>query len=179
MNIPPQAIDAENSVVGSMLFDSSAITKVMGILQSEDFYDTRNQKIYSAMLNLFGKSITIDLITVSNELNKTIDEYYLTDLTTKVSSSAGVEHHAYVVKEKSLLRKAIKIGHDLSVKAQDSTADPFEVLSNAETKLMEAVGVLKTREPKKIGLSIAPLMDKLSEIHAGKRKTFGVPTGYY
>jgi replicative DNA helicase len=179
MNDLPQSLDAEVSVLGSVLLDSESFSKVISILEPKDFYVAKHQKIFNAMLSLFGKSIKIDLITISDELNKSIDEYFLTELSCKVSSAANIEQHAYIVKEKSMLRKAITIGQELSIKATDSTADPFEIVEEAENKLMEVVGILRTKEPQSISLAIHPLMDKLSEIRSGKRKTFGIPTGFY
>lgn len=131
--LPPQAIDLEQAVLGSILLDSKCMTDVLLILSSHSWYKEAHRQIFDAAKELFDKKKPIDLLTITDTLRSrgTLDEvggpYYVSQLTNHVASSANVEYHARVVQEKYVLREIIRIGTDAVRKAYDETSDPFEL----------------------------------------------------
>ena len=113
---PPQNLDAERSVLGSMLINSDAVGPAIEILQSKAsdvFYSGAHQKIYDAAIQLFGETKPIDYVTIVEQLsrNKTLEEAggatYVSGLSSAVPISANVEHYAHIVLETSILRRLI------------------------------------------------------------------------
>mgnify|MGYP005819300917 CR=1 FL=1 len=113
--IPPQAIDLEEAVLGAMMIDKKGIYEVIDVLTPQVFYKIAHQTIFAAIQKLFHDTQPIDLLTVSNELRNEgkLDlvggDYYLVQLTQKVSSSAHIEYHARVLMEKYIFRRLIEI----------------------------------------------------------------------
>src|SRR5512136_720065 len=111
--VPPQNLEAEQSVLGGIMLDNQALNSALEILDVEDFYSEAHRKIFSAIIDLFNKSEPCDIITLSNILkNKTqLDQAggisYLSALSDSVPSAANISHYAKIVKEKSILRKLI------------------------------------------------------------------------
>ena len=109
--IPPQSIEAEMSVLGSMLLDRDATGKALEILSEKDFYKDSHQKIFQAAVSLYDRSEPVDLITLAEELNrrKSLEEiggsYYLTELAESVPSAANVEYHAKIILENFVRKK--------------------------------------------------------------------------
>ena len=105
--MPPQAVDVERSVLGSMLLDKEAVSKVLEFLDVASFYSPLHQKIFRSMMSLFEKADPIDTVTVieemrrRGELNAVEDPVYITELTRGVSSAANVEYHSRIVLEKA------------------------------------------------------------------------------
>ena len=113
LRLPPQDIDAEKSVLGSILLDKEAIINIVDFLRPEHFYKTSHQNIFHAMVNLYEKREPIDVITLQNELNRDnkLEESggvaYLTELVYFVSSSANSLNHARLIQESSMRRNLI------------------------------------------------------------------------
>ena len=139
--IPPQAIEVEQSVLGAMLIEQTAIPRAIEILPPDAFYQTKHEMIYQAILSLFERGNPVDLITLADELKRhnKLDEiggaYYLTELTTRVDTAANVEYHARIIAEKSLLRKMIETMTGLIGKAYDPSSDAFELLDESEREI--------------------------------------------
>lgn len=139
--VPPQAVDFEEAVLGAMLLDKDAVTTVIEILKPESFYTDGHQVIFEAMANLFNESKPIDLLTVTERLRTTGKleiaggAFYVTELTSKVGSSAHVEVHARIIAEKYIMRELIKISNQVIKDAYDETTDVFDLLDRAEQNL--------------------------------------------
>tara|TARA_B100000902_G_scaffold399539_1_gene470894 strand:+ start:15462 stop:16928 length:1467 start_codon:yes stop_codon:yes gene_type:complete len=139
--IQPQAIDLEISVLGSILIDNEALSDSIDILKQEYFYKTEHQYIYEAISNLFQNSNPIDILTVTEELKrlgnlkKVGGASYISNLTTKISSSANTEYHARIIAEKFIQRKLINISSGIIEESLDDTIDVFETLNKAEQEL--------------------------------------------
>ncbi|MFQ6606026.1 MAG: DnaB-like helicase N-terminal domain-containing protein, partial [Fidelibacterota bacterium] len=120
LNPQPQAVEAEQAVLGSMLASKDAASKVFGLLKTEHFYRDTHARIYAAMTELYGESISIDTISVIDQLKKKKElervggAYYITGLVESVPTVANVENYARIVLEKALLRQLIAISHDIS-----------------------------------------------------------------
>ena len=117
--VPPQAIDLEEVVLGAMMIDKKGVDEIIDILHPEAFYKNAHKLIYGAIKKLFDSSEAIDLLTVSNQLkkegvfDKVGGDYYLIQLTQKVSSSAHIEFHARIILQKYIQRSLIKISNEI------------------------------------------------------------------
>ena len=182
-NIPPQAIELEEAVLGSMMIDKTAIDTVIDILNPEVFYKDQNVKIYKALFQLFQDSKPTDLLTVSEQLRKdgVLDEvggdFYLINLTQKVASTAHVEYHARIILEKFIKRNLISISSEIIKESYDETMDVFDVLDGAEAKLFEvSQGNLK-KASEDAGTLVSQAIKKIEEI-SNQEGMSGVPTGF-
>ena len=181
--IPPQALDLEEAVLGAMMIDKKGVDDVIDILHPEVFYKEAHQHIYEAIYILFQNSEPTDLLTVANQLRKTAQldlvggDFYLIGLTQKVSSSAHIEFHARIILQKYIQRKLISISSEIIEEAYDETADVFDLLDSAETKLFEVTqGNLKKGSEDAQGL-VTQAIKKIQEI-SNKQGMSGVATGF-
>ncbi|WP_340077447.1 replicative DNA helicase [Leptobacterium sp. I13] len=181
--IPPQAIDIEEVVIGAMMIDKKGVDEVIDILHPEVFYKEAHQYIYEAILKLFESSEPIDLRTVSEQLRKDSrlelvgGDFYLIQLTQKVSSSAHIEFHARIILQKYIQRSLIKISSDIIEEAYDETTDVFDLLDNAEAKLYEVTqGNIKKSSETAQSLVIQA-KKKIEEI-SNKEGLSGIPSGF-
>ncbi len=136
--LPPQNIEAEQSVLGAIMIENDAFPKVIEIISREDFYKESHKKIYDAMVELFEKSEPIDLITISEELRKRneIDaiggESYLSALASQVPTAANIRYHSKIIREKALLRSLIKSASEIAGKVYEENLDADELVDQAE-----------------------------------------------
>jgi replicative DNA helicase len=139
--LPPQATDLEEAVLGALMLERDALTTVIEILKPESFYKEAHQLIYKTVIELFDRSEPIDLLTVSNhlrtkgELEVVGGAYYITQLTSKVNSSANIEYHARIVAEQAIKRDLIAIASGVHKDAFEDTTDVFELLDRTEQAL--------------------------------------------
>ena len=143
LRLPPHSIEAEKALLGCILIENKALTKVVSNLQANSFYKPSHSKIYKAMLELFEENETIDSITVVDKLQKKGDlenvggAFYISSLTTETASSENVEYYAKIVSNKSILRNIILTSIDLSTLAYEAQNDVTSILDKAEQKLFE------------------------------------------
>ena len=141
--LPPQAVDLEEVVLGAMMIDKKGVDEVIDILQPEAFYKESHQLIFNAIISLFEKQEPIDIKTVSfqlkkdGNLNSVGGDYYLIELSQKVSSSAHIEFHSRIVLQKFIQRKLISISNDIIEDSYDETSDVFDLLDKAESKIYD------------------------------------------
>ncbi|EKB49726.1 Replicative DNA helicase [Cecembia lonarensis LW9] len=141
--LPPQAVDLEEAVLGALMLEKDALTTVVDILKPESFYKEAHKVIYSAILDLFSDSQPIDLLTVTNQLRKKGQlelaggAFFITELTSKVSSAANIEYHARIVTEQAMKREMISIASEIQKDAYEDTTDVFELLDKMEQSLFE------------------------------------------
>ena len=141
--LPPQAIDLEEVVLGAMMIDKKGVDEVIDILQPEAFYKESHQLIFNAIISLFEKQEPIDIKTVSfqlkkdGNLNSVGGDYYLIELSQKVSSSAHIEFHSRIILQKFIQRKLISISNDIIEDSYDETSDVFDLLDKAESKIYD------------------------------------------
>jgi replicative DNA helicase len=141
--LPPQALDIEESVLGALMLEKDALTTVIDILKPESFYKETHQEIYQAIVQLFNDAAPIDLRTVVNQLRKNDKltfvggSYYVTSLTTRVSSASNIEFHARAIVEYAIKRELIAIATEIQRNAYKDTQDIFELLDQAEQALFE------------------------------------------
>jgi len=183
-NIPPQNIEAEKSVLGSLLLDKEAITKVGDFLKDDDFYKKNHQIIYQAILDLFEKGEEIDILSVINrlkekkELEEIGGEEYLTELVNFVPTSANVLNYAKIVKKKKVLRDLIEASHEIEQLGYNESEDSDIILDKAEKTIFKIAQRSLTQRfvPLKEDLKEAfERIDKLSKQEISYR---GIPTGF-
>ena len=184
LNLQPQALGAEEAVLGSMMIDEDAANKAISILGSSHyFYKDSHRKIFDAMLELMNNSNPIDTVSVSDELKKVKSLkgigglYYLTGLVDKVPTSARVETYAEIVKEKGMLRDLITTSHQISKKALDAGDSVGSILDEAEQSIFN----LTEQKDSKIYQHIEPILSstvkRIEEMAANPGSVIGVPSG--
>ena len=141
--LPPQALDLEEAVLGALMIEKDALSSVVDILKPETFYKEAHQRIYQAILTLFGNSDPIDLLTVTQQLRKTGEIEivggggFVSELTFRVNSAANIEYHARIVSEQALKRALIAMSSTILRDAYEDTTDVFELLDRAEQSLFK------------------------------------------
>jgi replicative DNA helicase len=139
--VPPQAMDAERSVLGSMLLSRDAIATAIQNLDERDFYRDAHRKIWRAIVELFDRNEPVDMVTLVEELKRKRDletiggASYLTTLDQFVATAANVEHYCKIVHEKALLRRLIDVGTGIVGEAFDQREDASELLDRAEQSI--------------------------------------------
>ncbi len=182
--IPPQNLEAEQSVLGSILIDKDAITKIADILNAEEFYKEGHRIIYNAMIELYSKKEPIDILSLASKLEekKQLDNIggrsYLASLTNSVPTSANIVHYAKIVRKKAILRKLITTAAEIEQLAHKEDEEVDSLLDEAESKLFGiSQGFLKP-EFTPISNLLTEAFDRIDEMHKEKGKMRGVPTGF-
>ena len=136
--LPPQSIEAEQSVLGSLLLSKKAIIKIADLIKPEDFYRDNHRFIYETMLELFEKNEPIDVLTVStrleakNLLEKIGGSSYLTTLVNFVPTASNVVHYAKIVQRKKMLRDLIEAAYSITQSSYDEQEEIERILDQAE-----------------------------------------------
>lgn len=186
VRIPPQAVDAERSVIGSILLDSESMIKIVDIVTPADFYESRHGMIYEAMLNLFEKRRPVDIVTLSEILEsagqiKVVGgSSYLAELVNDTPSAANIVHYAQICRDKAVLRRLISASASIGELGYDEVDDISSILDKAEQSLF-AVSQ-KFLKNNFIGIStiLTEAFERIDKIHKDKDKGAlrGVPSGY-
>lgn len=183
--VPPQSLEAEKAVLGSVMLDNESIGKAIEMIDPSHFYRTSHQKIFAAALNLYERNEPVDLITLSEELKrqKILDEiggsYYLTELAESIPSSANVEYHARIVLEKAVLRNMIAEGIAIARDCYEAGRDPFEILDRAEQRIFGLSEKRLTKTFQHIDPIMHETFDKIERFHRERKGVVtGVPTGF-
>ena len=182
--IPPQNIEAEKSLLGSLLLDKDAIIKVADSLKADDFYEERHKSIFEAMIALYEKQRPLDVITVTdwlktkNKLEIIGGSSYLTELASSLPSSANVVHYAEIVSSKATLRRLIMVASEIGAMGRDPKGEVDELLDKAEQKLFSV-------SQKYLKSSFVPVKDvletafeRIDRLHEHRGELRGVPTGF-
>lgn len=184
LKIPPQDIQAEKSVLGAILIDSSAINLVAEFLKPEHFYLPEHASIFSSMLTLFEKQQPIDLVTIQDELKKHDSlkkiggRSYLSDLINTVPSSAYIEHYALIVKSHYAKRKLIELSSRMVEKAFEERSDIKVLLDQAETEIFALSQQHLHRDFIELKEILAESFERLEEFMKKGSHMRGVPSGY-
>jgi len=182
--LPPQSIEAEKSLLGSLMLDKNAIIRMADFLKPEDFYRKSHQDIYAAGLELFEKSEPIDILSISNRLREKnlLEEVggnsYLTELINTVPTSSHALNYAKIVHKKRILRDLIDASQDIGLLGYDETEDIDTVLDKAEKRIFSIAQKSLTQNFIQVKETLAEAferIDRLSKHQAGLR---GLPTGF-
>ena len=182
--VPPQNIEAEMSVLGSLMLDKDAIVKIADLVHPDDFYKDANRLIYETMLELFEDREPIDVLSLSNRLEekKNLEKIggsgYLTDLVNSVPSASNVVHYAKVVQKKSLLRKLISAASDIIELGYEEAEDVEKILDEAEQRLFGVSQKYVKADFVPLKTYLESAFNRIDELHKGDRDMRGVPTGF-
>lgn len=182
--IPPQNLEAEESILGGLLIDPESINKVVDLINTEDFYKDAHGKIYDAMIGLYEKNEPIDIVTVSSSirdkgiLDKIGGVTYLNTLVDLMPSAANITQYAKMVREKALLRNLINVATEIVEKGFDLDVNVDGYIDDAE-KMIFRVSERKFRPSfysvKDIVMDNVKIIERLYE---KKQTVTGVPTGF-
>lgn len=182
--LPPQAIDMEEVVLGSIMLDKDALADIIDMLSPDSFYKPQNQAIFSAIRDLYSKSQPVDIITVCQQL-RTSDKldfvggpYYISQLTMRVGSTANVEHYARIVAEKHLARELIRASTQTINLAYDSSNDVFDLIDNAEKGLFDITAQNLRRSYDNMANLTAAAVRQLEHLSKQGGGLVGVPSGF-
>lgn len=183
--IPPQNLEAEQSILGGLMLDREALDQVGDMLMAEDFYKPSHQKIYNAIKELHSKSQPIDIITVTNilqgegSMDMVGGPEYLVSLLDKTISSANITSHAKIVKDKATLRRLIHINSQLIEKAYDQDfIDVESFVDQAESEIFK-IGENKTQSGLVGSMEIVKAsIQKIEELYKNKAEITGIGTGF-
>lgn len=181
--IPPQAVEVEEAVLGSMLIEHEAATVALQMLSTKDFYKPAHQHIFDVLYDLYERDNPLDLLTVENELrDKGLLETcggpgYLSELTRSVSSAANIDYHAQIIAEKATKRNLILGCTDIIKEAYDSTTDPYDVLDRAEQRIFDLANSKQRSQAQAIGDVLKDTLSYLEDIRGKDSGITGVPTG--
>jgi replicative DNA helicase len=182
--LPPQNIDAEQSVLGAILIDNSALMSTLELLSYEDFYKEAHRKIFIGMSDLFDRNEPIDIVTLTDHLRKKNDldaiggPQYLTSLAMTIPTSANVRYHSKIVREKAMLRGLLRSVTDIARNVYDGELDADELIDYAEKTVFDL-------SDKRIKVSFSTLKDvikdsfqMIEQLYDRKEMVTGVPTGF-
>ncbi len=183
--LPPQDIESEGSVLGSLMLDKDAVLKIVDIIKPTDFYHPAHQKIYQGIVELFESGKPIDLLTVTtklkekNQLKEIGGSDYLTELIDKVPTSAHIEHYAGIVKENKIRRNLINASSEINEQAFGN-ADFENLLDAVEQKIFGISQNSRTQKFIPLKSELPGAYERLEKLHQGGKegKLRGVPTGF-
>jgi replicative DNA helicase len=181
--VPPQAVEVEEAVLGSMLIEHEAATVALQMLSAKDFYKPAHQHIFEVLHDLYERDNPLDLLTVENELRDKglLDSCggagYLSELTRSVSSAANVDYHAQIIAEKATKRNLILGCTDIIKEAYDSSSDPYDVLDKAEQRIFDLANSKQRSQAQPIGDVLKDTLSYLEDIRGKSSGITGVPTG--
>jgi replicative DNA helicase len=182
--VPPQNLEAEMSLLGAVLIDEEVLTAVSDKVDADDFYDKRHATIYAAMLRLYEHHKPVDLLTLSDELEKKEElelvggSAYLTELTNVVPTAAHAEAYAELVAQKAVRRRLIKVSGEIAELGFDEENNVQELLEKAEAELFSVSDKSLKQDLVSLEQILTESFDRIEELHEDKGKLRGVKTGY-
>lgn len=184
MRIPPHSVEAEQSVLGSILLDKEAMISVSETLMPEDFYKEAHKVIYESMLKLYNSQSEIDLITLTDELRDQgyLDDIggiaYITSLSTVVPTTSNIKYYINIVKEKSISRQLISAANDIINLGYDSTTKVEDILESAEKKIFDISQERTSNDFQPINQVISEALSMLETLYKEKNDVTGLTTGF-
>ena len=182
--VPPQNIEAEQSVIGAMLIDKNAVSLVTEKLMPEDFYRQAHQVIYSAILTLHSKNEPIDMITLINELKKMnrLDDVggvaYITLLANVVPTAANAKFHAQIVEDKSILRQLVEGGTAIASLGYEGADDVPVIIDQAEKMVLRISNRKGSKDFAEISEVLSDTINHIQAVLESKQSITGVATGF-
>lgn len=184
LKIIPHNLEAEESVVGGILLNPEALSKVLDIVKPDDFYKNAHRRLYEIMLSLYSKGEVIDTVLLIEELKKKGmigeigGEETVFEILNAVPTSANIESYAKIVKEKATLRRVINIGTEIVEMAYDGHDEVEQILDKAENKIFQ---ISQDKEKKEV-VSVKDLIDKeferLEKVYQNKGDVTGIAAGF-
>jgi replicative DNA helicase len=182
--IPPQAKELEEAVLGAVMLEKGAFDTVIEILKAECFYVEAHQIIFTAMTKLAAKSMPVDILTVTEELRSmgNLEQvggpFTVMKLTNMVVSSANIEAHARIILQKFIQRELIRISGEILSESYEDTADVFDLLDSAESKLFEVTNNHLRKNYDSIDRVLVNTMKRIEDLRNKGDDITGVPSGF-
>ena len=183
---PPQATDLEQAVLGALMIDGRSADRVVNIFQDNDqvFYQPEHRYIYSAIVHLYNDSQPIDLLTVSNQLRTEghLDaiggDYYLVQLTQRVTSAANIEFHARIIQQKYFQRELIHLSTDIIDRSYDDSTDVFDLLDQAEAGIFNITNTNIKKSYEKADDLVHQAIKRIEELSKQEGGISGLASGF-
>lgn len=182
--IPPNSVEAEQSVLGAMLLDKEAISTATEVISGEDFYREAHKEIFEAIVDIYNRNEPVDLITLTEKLKtrKTLDAVggitFLTNLMDAVPTTHNVKYYAKIIEEKSLLRRLIKTSNEIISKSYQAADDIGEIIDDAEKGIFNISLNRSTQGFTHVKNILNVNFDKIEELYLNKGRITGVSTGF-
>lgn len=182
--VPPHSLEAEQTVLGALLMDSSAVEKTLNIILAEDFYYEANSEIFDAIKTVHLFDVPVDIITVTNELKKrskleqTGGIEYLASLTENIVSTKSISAYLDIIKEKSTLRKIINVSNELIEKGYKENDDVQNLINLAEARIFALSQNRSTNDFSNVKDVLLSVFNQLEERAKVKGSITGINTGY-
>ncbi len=182
--LPPQSVEAERSLLGSLMIGGDAILKVADFLQPQDFYRKPHQQIYEAMMEIYEQGEPIDVLTVSARLEgrgilKDMGgKASLTELINTVPTAAHVVHYAKIVHEKKILRDLIEVAHAITLLGYNEEEEVDRLLDDAEQKVFNISKRFLRQEFMPVRLALEEAFERIDRLHKKETPYRGVATGF-
>jgi replicative DNA helicase len=182
--LPPQNIEAEQSVLGSVLLENDAIASVIEVLTPDDFYRNSHKKIFLAMRELYDKNEPIDLITLTDQIRRKdqLEEIggasYLSSIVSQIPTSANIIYHSKIVKEKSMLRKLIRTATEIVSMSYEEGTEVNELLDRAETKVFSLSEKMVRGSLFHVKDILKDTIEKVDRLYNKKELITGLPSGF-
>jgi len=181
---PPQSVEAEKTALGGILLNNKNLNVVLSIISPEDFYKDSNRKIIEKIISLVDKGKPVDVVTLSEELQKegTLDEVggasYVSSLMDGVPKSLNIEFYAQIIKEKSLLRQLILSSAKIISSSYEQREDADQLLDEAQASIIEVAEQRVKPGFVPVGSLTSPTLDMIKALHDRKETVTGIPTGF-
>ncbi|OIJ91965.1 replicative DNA helicase [Streptomyces colonosanans] len=182
--VPPQDLDAEQSVLGGMLLSKDAIADVVEILKGHDFYRPAHETIYQAILDLYAKGEPADPITVAAELTKRGEitkvggASYLHTLVQTVPTAANAEYYAQIVHERAVLRRLVEAGTRITQMGYAADGDIDEIVNSAQSEIFAVTEQRTAEDYLPLSEIMEGALDEIEAIGSRSGEMTGVPTGF-
>jgi replicative DNA helicase len=182
--VPPQDLNAEQSVLGGMLLSKDAIADVVEILKGHDFYKPAHETIYQAILDVYAKGEPADPITIAAELtkrgeiNKVGGAAYLHTLVQTVPTAANAEYYAEIVHERAVLRRLVEAGTRITQMGYAADDDVDEIVNRAQAEIYAVTEQRTSEDYLPLGDIMEGALDEIEAIGSRSGEMTGVPTGF-
>jgi replicative DNA helicase len=184
LRIPPQSLEAERALLGSIMIRPEMMHEVMDIVDEKSFYSDRHKIIWSIMVELHSKGTPIDLLSLSARLKdkETLETAggmsYLTELVQEVPSSTNAKHYAEIVQKKHIMRNLITASEFVGNLGFDEEMDLEETLDKAEKKIFEVTNFTGTHKFIELKDTLMDAWERIDKLHNTKDELRGIPTGF-
>jgi len=182
--LPPQNLEAEMAVLGSMLLEEDALVQAAELLEEQAFYKDGHRKIFGAIVELYKHNVPVDLVTLTDELKtrNLLEDVggpsYLASLTSTVPTASNVEQYCRIVKEKAVLRSLIKAATHIAAECYDDPTEPDVLLDRAEQLIFDIASKKIKRDAASIKELIKSSIETIDTLYQRKGFITGLPTGF-
>ncbi|MBI2617884.1 replicative DNA helicase [Candidatus Kaiserbacteria bacterium] len=184
LRIPPQSIDAEKALLGSIMLKPEVMYEIIEIVKPDSFYSEKHRVIYGSMLELLEKTEPIDILSLSTKLKekKQLEQIgggaYLSELVHFVPSAANIKHYAEIVQKKSMMRNLISAADNISELGYEEDSDIEHVLDSAQSRILEVTNSPTLQKFIALKDTLSEAWERLERLHQSKDELRGIKSGF-